>query len=266
MNKRVFKYQSVPESEARMYDDLKSFLADLGIPRRMSHNILLTVSEAFTNALVHGNQYDAAKSIEITIEADEKAVTADIHDEGAGDMTSIDMRGPADSLQEGGRGVDLMESIADNINIKQSNRTGGLHISMKFEKGRYVNAGGKERNTEEKMELNRKDEGNTVVIALSGRLDLSNGSKLKEEVKSILTAGKTSIHLNLRNVEFVNSSGLGALVSIMKEIRIHRGRLTLSDLAEYVQEIFDITQLSHIFEIFGTEHEALQSYQVVGSN
>ncbi|UCD95208.1 MAG: anti-sigma factor antagonist [Candidatus Zixiibacteriota bacterium] len=266
MNKKVFKYQSVAESEGRMYNEVKSFLADSGISGKMMYNILLTVSEAFTNALEHGNQYDAAKSIEISIGVDEKAVTAEIIDEGTGDMTSIDSRGRADSLQEGGRGVDLMESIADKINIHKSDRTGGLQISMTFEKGRYINAGWKECNTEEKMEFNRRDEGNTVVIALSGRLDLSNGSKLKEEVKNILTAGKTSIHLNLAHVEFVNSSGLGALVSIMKEIRIHRGRLTLSDLAEYVQEIFDITQLSHIFEIFGTEQEALRSYQVVGCN
>lgn len=116
------------------------------------------------------------------------------------------------------------------------------------------------------MEFSRKDEGNTVVISLSGRLDLSNGNKLKEEVKSILASGKTSVHFNLGNVEFINSSGLGALVSIMKEIRIHRGRLTLSDLADYVHEIFDITQLSHIFEIFTTEEEAIKSYQPVGAN
>lgn len=113
------------------------------------------------------------------------------------------------------------------------------------------------------MEFNRTDEGNVVVISMSGRLDLGNGSRLKEEIKDILTSGKTSFHLNLGNVEFVNSSGLGALVSIMKEIRIHRGRLTLSDLADYVQEIFDITQLSHIFEIFSTEEEALRSYQAI---
>ena len=249
-----------------MYDDVKSFLVGSEIPPRMMYKILLTVSEAFTNALVHGNRYDPAKSIGISIGVDEKTVTAEIVDEGAGNIAPIESRGRADSLQEGGRGVDLMESIADKINIQKSDRTGGLQISMTFEKGRYIDAGWKDCNTEEKMEFNRKDEGNTVVISLSGRLDLSNGTRLKEEVKSILAAGKTSIHLNLARVEFVNSSGLGALVSIMKEIRIHRGRLTLSDLAEYVQEIFDITQLSHIFEIFGTEQEALRSYQVVGCN
>jgi anti-sigma B factor antagonist len=113
------------------------------------------------------------------------------------------------------------------------------------------------------MKFNKRDEGGVVILSLSGRLDLNSGGKLKEEIKGLIENEKTSIHLNLGDVEFVNSSGLGALVSVMKEIRLRRGRLTLSDLADYVREIFDITQLSHIFEIFSTEEEAVKSYQLV---
>ncbi|HHI03323.1 MAG: hypothetical protein DRP51_06840 [Candidatus Zixiibacteriota bacterium] len=111
------------------------------------------------------------------------------------------------------------------------------------------------------MELNRRDEEMVVVLSLTGRLDLANGNKLKDEIKTVLDSGKTAVHLCMKGLEFVNSSGLGAMVSIMKEIRLRRGRLTLSDMADYVREVFDITQLSHIFEIFPTEEEALRSYQ-----
>ncbi len=111
------------------------------------------------------------------------------------------------------------------------------------------------------MDINRTDRENITILTLSGRLDLGNGNKLKETVKGILGTDRTAIHLNLRDVEFVNSSGLGALVSIMKEVRLNRGRLTLSDMADYVREIFDITQLSHIFEIYTTEEEAFNSFQ-----
>lgn len=111
------------------------------------------------------------------------------------------------------------------------------------------------------MELSRRDEDMVVVLSLTGRLDLANGNKLKDEIKNILSSGKTSIHLCMKDLEFVNSSGLGAMVSIMKEIRLQHGRLTLSDMADYVREVFDITQLSHIFEIFPAEEEALRSYQ-----
>ena len=116
------------------------------------------------------------------------------------------------------------------------------------------------------MEITMREEGKVVILNLSGRLDLASGSTLKEEVKSLTEKGTSHIHLNLSRVEFINSSGLGSLVSIMKEVRLQKGRLTLSDLAGYVQEIFDITQLSHIFEIFETEEEALGSYQPAAIN
>ena len=104
-----------------------------------------------------------------------------------------------------------------------------------------------------------------AVFEISGRMDLASGAKLKESIKEFTTKDCVSIHLNLQSVEFINSSGLGALVSMMKEIRLLKGRLTLSNLAGYVQEIFEITQLSHIFEIFDTEEEALASYHPVAT-
>ncbi|MEE8576818.1 MAG: STAS domain-containing protein [candidate division Zixibacteria bacterium] len=115
------------------------------------------------------------------------------------------------------------------------------------------------------MEIKAREENGVAIISLSGRLDLASGTTLKEEIKKHLDNNVTSVHLNLMNVEFINSSGLGSLVSIMKEIRMLKGRFTLSDLASYVKEIFEITQLSHIFEIFATETEAITSYQAVAT-
>ena len=113
------------------------------------------------------------------------------------------------------------------------------------------------------MEISLRKEGNVSVLSLKGRLDLASGTSLKEEIKKLFDSDCTSIHLDLSNVDFINSSGLGTLVSVMKEVRLRKGRLTLSNLANYVKEIFEITQLSHIFEIFETEQEAIGSYQSV---
>ena len=115
------------------------------------------------------------------------------------------------------------------------------------------------------MDIAMKEVNNVAVLSLTGRLDLTSGATLKQEVKKLFERDITSIHLNLAKVDFINSSGLGVLVSIMKEVRVAKGRLTLSDLASYVQEIFDITQLSHIFEIFETEQEAMTMFQQVAA-
>ena len=115
------------------------------------------------------------------------------------------------------------------------------------------------------MEIKTQEVGNVAVLKLIGRLDLANGATLKEHLKTCFERNCTAIHFNMSEVEFINSSGLGSLVSIMKEVRLLKGRLTLSNLASYVQEIFEITQLSHIFEIYPTEEEALASFQAVAA-
>ena len=110
------------------------------------------------------------------------------------------------------------------------------------------------------MDITVKQQGNVNVLILKGKLDLANSGDLKNTVKSLLQQEKNKLHLNMLGVDFINSSGLGALVSMMKEIRVHKGRLTMSNLAPYVSEIFEITQLSNVFEIYCGEREAIESY------
>ena len=111
------------------------------------------------------------------------------------------------------------------------------------------------------MEISKNQTGSVTILTLNGRLDLTSGGELKEKMKAQFDAGNVKIHLNLAKVDFINSSGLGALVSLMKETRLRHGRLTLSDLAAYVREIFEVTQLAHIFEIYQTQEEAVASYE-----
>jgi len=109
------------------------------------------------------------------------------------------------------------------------------------------------------MEIKVNDDSRFVVFSVKGRLDFASSTQLKEEILKFIRQGRTTSILNLAQVDFINSSGLGTLVSILKEVRLVRGRLVLSNLATYVQEIFDITQLSHIFEIFASEAEAREA-------
>lgn len=116
------------------------------------------------------------------------------------------------------------------------------------------------------MEIQVVQHGQANVLILKGKMDLGNTGQIKDAVKALLEKNKTIVHLNMKGVDFINSSGLGALISIMKEVRMHRGRLTLSDLAPYVREIFEITQLTHVFEIFNTADEAVAGHALAASH
>ena len=110
------------------------------------------------------------------------------------------------------------------------------------------------------MEIQKRMAGDIAILALEGRLDLTSSSSLKEASKEVMVNDSKKMVLNLDKVDFINSSGLGALVSILKEVRNSQGSMKLTNLAPYVKEIFDITQLSNIFEIFPDEKQALSSY------
>jgi len=110
------------------------------------------------------------------------------------------------------------------------------------------------------MEITVESQGKVNLLMLKGKLDLANAGKIKETVKGLLEQDRNKILFNMAGVDFINSSGLGALVSMMKDIRLRRGRLTLSDLAPYVSEIFEITQLSNVFEIYTNQDEAIGSF------
>ncbi len=132
MKKYKFAYKSIIESEELMYDDIKSALSENGISGKFRHEILLAVSEAFTNALIHGNKYNKNKGIEIILKVNKDELTADIIDEGDGDIDDILARLPSTSMQENGRGVDLISAMADEVNYFRDEKTCGLRLHMKF--------------------------------------------------------------------------------------------------------------------------------------
>jgi anti-sigma B factor antagonist len=111
------------------------------------------------------------------------------------------------------------------------------------------------------MDITANDVDGILTLALKGRLDFASCSTLKKRILEYVKDGKNNIILNLAQVDFINSSGLGTLVSILKEVRLAKGRLIITNLAAYILEIFEITQLSHIFEIHASEAEALAAYR-----
>ena len=110
------------------------------------------------------------------------------------------------------------------------------------------------------MDINTRINGEVAIIDLQGRLDLTSANQLKDASRQYFQKDNCKLILNMDKVDFINSSGLGALVSILKEVRNHKGELKISNLADYVREIFDITQLSSIFDICEDESHAIKSF------
>ncbi len=112
------------------------------------------------------------------------------------------------------------------------------------------------------MNISKSMVGDIAVIKLNGRLDLETSKTLKGLTKELMADNHNKMIFDLTDVDFINSSGLGTLVSILRDVNSKKGNLELCSLAPYIQEIFEITHLSSIFRIYENEEEALSSFAV----
>ncbi len=97
----------------------------------------------------------------------------------------------------------------------------------------------------------------TKVLGISGRLNALSSPDLKAEIKKTLATGAQNLIIDLRGTDFVDSSGLSALVSGLKQTRESGGRLRLAGLNDQTLTVFKLTMLDRIFEIFPDVDHAL---------
>jgi anti-sigma B factor antagonist len=99
-----------------------------------------------------------------------------------------------------------------------------------------------------------------VILDLSGRITIGEGTLVvRDQIKKLLNAGDRKFLLNLADVDYIDSSGLGELVTAFTAVRNHEGQLKLLNLTRRVQDLLQITKLLTVFEAFNSETEALKS-------
>ena len=112
-----------------------------------------------------------------------------------------------------------------------------------------------------KMTANTRLVGGVTIVDLSGRIVLGDGSTaLRDLVRNLISAGNKKILLNLRNVDYIDSSGLGELVSAFTSMRSGGGELKLLNLTKRVQALLQITKLYTVFDITDDEATSLKSF------
>jgi len=104
-------------------------------------------------------------------------------------------------------------------------------------------------------------EGITVLFIREDRLDANNSEELKAELRRLFDGGAKDLVIDLKEVLFIDSSGLGVLVSGYKNSATLHGSFKLSSLQFQVKSMFELTRLHRVFDIFTTVDDALQSYR-----
>ena len=112
------------------------------------------------------------------------------------------------------------------------------------------------------LNIAEREAGDVTILDLSGKITIGEGSvQLREAVRRLLEAGKKKILLNLGDVAYVDSSGIGELVSSYTTTNNNGGQLKLLNLTKKIQDLLMITKLLTVFETFDNEAAALASFK-----
>jgi len=113
-------------------------------------------------------------------------------------------------------------------------------------------------------ELNIKERqaGDVVILDMDGKITIGEGSVgLRTAIRRLLEEGKKKILLNLAGVGYIDSSGIGELVSSYTAIGKENGQLKLLNLTQKLQDLLAITKLLTVFDVYESEAEALNSFK-----
>ncbi|GAB6067206.1 STAS domain-containing protein [Methylothermus subterraneus] len=100
-----------------------------------------------------------------------------------------------------------------------------------------------------------KQKGWTILRLREPRVDAHLSDALKEFFLKLLESGEKRLLVDLTEVRFIDSSGLGALLSGYKNANLHQGTLALAGLQPRVKEMFELTRLNRVFEVYGSVDE-----------
>ena len=112
------------------------------------------------------------------------------------------------------------------------------------------------------LKMTNREVNGVEVVALDGRIVLGEESNaLREKVKSMIAAGKKKIVLNMNNITFIDSAGLGTLVASHHSARTQGATMKLCHLGSKFQEVLQITKLLTVFDVSDTEAAAVASFK-----
>jgi anti-sigma B factor antagonist len=105
------------------------------------------------------------------------------------------------------------------------------------------------------MDIEIKNLGEHKIITVNGEVDLYNVSELKKALFSAIDGSCKSIVVDMKNVNYMDSSGIGALVAGQKKMKAHNGRFALVNIHEDVLNILKLATLDRFFKIYDSEDE-----------
>lgn len=111
------------------------------------------------------------------------------------------------------------------------------------------------------MEISKRESGSVIILDVNGEIDLYNAPEIKETINNLIEEKKFNVIINLAKVSYIDSSGIGALISSLSNLKKFQGGLKIVNVSGSVRKVFELTKLTNFFEIYDSENEAAGAFQ-----
>ena len=99
------------------------------------------------------------------------------------------------------------------------------------------------------------------ILKLEGRLDAASAKEIKSKINELVKKERTKIVMDLSEINFIDSTGLGCMVSCLRTVSKKGGDIKITGLQAQVRAIFELTRLHRIFQIFDDTDAAIKSFE-----
>lgn len=225
-----------------------------GDPDKLAFKLQLAINEAFSNIIKHSYENRPGHNIIIESRVLEDGILFQLSDSGKV-FNPLEVPEPNFSGEQGdGFGWYIIKEIADRISYVQKESGAGLNHLCIFK--RYIYK-------EDAMNIEHSLM-NDILIIVPGwdSLDAKDAPAFKEMVIDLISSYDVNqVVLDLYGLNFIDSSGLGCFLSILRVLNSRGGRLKLAGMNKTIRTMFELVSMHKIFEIFNTKEQAIQSFQ-----
>ncbi len=110
------------------------------------------------------------------------------------------------------------------------------------------------------MEISQREKDSVVLLDIQGEIDLYNAPEIKSVIQELIDQKKFNVVINLEKVSYIDSSGIGALISSLSNLKKYHGNMKIVNVLASIKKVFELTKLISFFEIYESEDEAVSDF------
>lgn len=218
------------------------------------HVMELGIDEAFCNIVKHAYKNNHSQVICIKAQYQKDGLWIELSDQGDNFNPKKIAEPSLIGNDESGYGLFLIRQLVDQIVYHPKHTNESWNRFRIFKKYFFK---------EVPMDFSHTIQDSILVVVPTGpSLDAREAREFKDRIIELInTSNNHSIVIDMHNLQFIDSSGLGTFLSILKTLHAQKGELKLSNLNKPIRTIFELVSMHKIFEIYNTTEEAIQSFK-----